>query len=185
MKQGNLVGRLLIRILEYRDLDFSRMLHNDDSTLLRLTDVEHVTELQQEEWFKTISSSSKCKRYTVLDAETERPIGVFRVDMIDPINKSCCVGLDIAPDMRGKGYAREIYSYFLNYYFLHCGFNRLYLAVLESNDVGKNLYASIGFKEEGLFREAIYRKGEYADLIWMGILRREFDEIKSRNSDDI
>mgnify|MGYP003950800219 FL=1 len=184
MKQGNLVGRLLIRILEHRDLDFARMLHNDDSTLLRLTDVEHVTELQQEQWFKSISTSKKCKRYTVLDAETERPIGVFRVDMIDLINKSCCVGLDIAPDMRCKGYAREIYSYFLNYYFLHCGFNRLYLAVLETNDVGKNLYASIGFKEEGLFREAVYRNGQYSDLIWMGILRRDFDETRKHNPNE-
>lgn len=181
MNNGNLVDRLLIRVLEHRDLDFARKLHNEDSTLLQLTDVEYVTELQQEQWFKTISSSKNCKRYTVLDAETESYIGVFRVDMIDPINKSCCVGLDIAPNKRGKGYAKEIYSYFLNYYFLHCGFNRLYLSVLETNDVGRNLYASIGFKEEGSAREAIYRDGEYADLICMSILRRDFDEIRKRN----
>ena len=174
MSQVNSVGRLLIRVMERQDLDFARRLHNDDSTLLQLSHVEHVSEVQQEAWFQTISTSKNSKRYTILDSGSGDFIGIFRVDNLDFVNSSVCVGLDIAPDKRGKSYAKEIYRYFLDYYFLHCGMHRIYLAVLATNDVARSLYIALGFQEEGIHREAIYRGGEYIDLIWMSILRGEF-----------
>jgi RimJ/RimL family protein N-acetyltransferase len=184
MSQGNRVGRLVIRVMERQDVDFARRLHNDDSTLLQLSDVEHVSETQQEAWFQSVSSSKKSKRYTILDAGSGDYIGIFRVDMLDLVNRNVCVGLDIAPEMRGKGYAKEIYRYFLDYYFLHFGMHRLYLAVLATNDVARSLYGALGFREEGVHREAIYRGGEYVNLIWMSILREEFDARRNNGTED-
>jgi RimJ/RimL family protein N-acetyltransferase len=179
--QGNRVGRLLIRVMERQDIEFARKLHNDDSTLLRLSDIEHISEVQQEAWFQSISTSKKSKRYTILDADSLKWIGIFRVDMIDLVNRSVCVGLDIAVEMRGKGYAKEIYRYFLDYYFLHAGMHRLYLAVLETNAIARNLYGELGFEEEGRHREAIYRDGKYVDLIWMSMLREKFDALVKKD----
>lgn len=172
---GNYVGRVVIRVMERQDLERSRKLHNDDSTLLQLSDIEHISETQQEAWFLSMSSSKKSRRYTILDARSGEFIGIFRVDMLDLVNKSVCVGLDIESNMRGKGYAKEIYGYFMDYFFLHFGMHRLYLAVLETNSLARSLYVDLGFQDEGVHRKAIFRGGKYVDLIWMSMLRNEFD----------
>ena len=54
---ANGTERLVIRLLERRDLEEVRCLHNHDETLLRLTDAWHVSETQQEGWFQAVSSS--------------------------------------------------------------------------------------------------------------------------------
>ena len=54
---GNGTERLVIRLIERRDMEEARLLHNDDQTLLNLTDISHVSEAQQEAWFQAISTS--------------------------------------------------------------------------------------------------------------------------------
>ena len=172
---GNRSGRLLIRVMEREDINAARILHNDESTLFNLSDVEHVSEAQQEAWFTSVSTSRKSKRYSIIEAASGDFVGVFRIDMLDLINRSVCVGLDIMHEKRGKGFSKEIYKYFLEYYFLQYGIHRVYLAVLETNSVARNLYAKLGFREEGVHRDAIFRHGKYVDLIWMSLLRHEFN----------
>ena len=173
--------RFSIRLMERQDIEAARLLHNDASTLLQLTNVEHVSEAQQEAWFHAMSTSKTSRRYTVHEAESGAFVGLFRVDHMDLINKSVCVGLDIVPEMRGRGYAKEIFRYFLDYYFMSMGMNRIYLAVLETNTIGRNLYRGLGFVEESVHREAIFRNGGYINLIWMSILRREYAESNGLN----
>ena len=36
------------------------------------------------------------------------------------------------------------------------------------------LYKKLGFKEEGIMREAFYRSGQWHDVHVMGILKREY-----------
>jgi RimJ/RimL family protein N-acetyltransferase len=168
---GNRTERLSIRILQDEDVEPARLLHNDDSTLLRLNDPQHVSQAQQEGWFQALSKSRTSRRYAVRETATGEFVGVFRIDEIDEINGSACVGLDITAEKRGNGYAPEIYGYFFDYFFEQRHLHRLYLAVLEINDVARNLYTKLGFTEEGRSREALFRDGAYRDLIWMSLLR--------------
>lgn len=176
-KQGNQEANLIIRVMEREDLESARQLHNDNSTLMNLSDPEYISELQQEAWFDSISRSSKSKRFSIYE-KSGKFVGLFRVDQIDLINKSACVGLDISAEMRGQGYAPLIYNYMMQYYFYQMGMNRLYLAVLDSNGIAKNLYQKLGFQVEGISRSAIFRNGKYIDLIWMSILSGEYFSLK-------
>ena len=178
-KQGNQAANLIIRVMEREDLGNTRKLHNDNSTLMNLSDPEYISELQQEAWFDSISRSKKTKRFSIYEKQGKF-VGLFRVDQIDLINKSACVGLDINAEMRGQGYAPLIYDYMMKYYFYQMGMNRLYLAVLDSNGIAKNLYQKLGFQVEGISRSAIFRDGKYIDLIWMSILSGEFALSKSK-----
>ena len=65
MCNQNGTKRLLISIMEKSDIEELRIFHNEDSTLLNLTDTNHISELQQEKWFTSISLSNTSKRYTV------------------------------------------------------------------------------------------------------------------------
>jgi len=163
-----------INVMGKSDIESARLLHNENSTLFQLSDPDYVSEIQQEEWFKGLSNSKKSKRFVIRFLDNNNFVGVFRVDMIDFVNKSACVGLDIVKPHRGKGYSKEIYSYFFDYYFNQLGFNRIYLATLLTNKVARGLYLKLGFVEEGRYRQAIYRSGKYRDLIWMSILKNEY-----------
>ena len=65
MNNKNGTDRLLIYIMEKSDIEELRIFHNEDSTLLNLTDINHISELQQEKWFSSLSLSNTSKRYTV------------------------------------------------------------------------------------------------------------------------
>lgn len=169
-----MLKKLNIRLLERHDIEFARCLHNENSVLMRLSDASHVSELQQEKWFETISLSCTKRRYVVVEKKTNEYVGIFRVDAIDMDNRSVCVGLDIDKNKRGQGYASEVYQYFLDYFFFQRGFHRIYLATLETNNVALSLYKKLGFEVEGRSKEAVFRDGKFLDLIWMSILRTNY-----------
>lgn len=165
--------RLYIRIMELKDIEDARILHNEESTLFKLNDINHISEESQLAWFKKISISSTSKRYVARLRENDEFVGVFRIDNIDQINRSALVGADIVPHHRGNGYAKEIFKYFFDYLFNQRGLHRLSLVTLETNKIALSLYEKLGFKIEGKQREAIYRDGRLLDLICMSILDNE------------
>ncbi|MNI65860.1 hypothetical protein D3C73_1213840 [compost metagenome] len=52
--------------------------------------------------------------------------------------------------------------------------NRLELEVYDYNERAYRCYTSCGFKEEGRFRQKIYKHGKYCDVIIMSILAEEY-----------
>lgn len=166
--------RLVIRIMEQTDIEEARLLHNDDSTLCRLTDVAHVTQEAQQAWFKAVSTSRGSRRYVARLREDSSFVGVFRIDRIDSWNRNALVGADVVPEYRGRGYASEMFGYFFDYLFNQCGLHRLGLVTLENNESALHLYRKLGFTEEGRERHAIFREGRYWDLVSMGILAEEW-----------
>jgi RimJ/RimL family protein N-acetyltransferase len=165
-------GDYLFRILEKKDIEWARLLHNDPEVLNMLTDTNFVNEYQQAAWFENLCLSSKSKRL-VIELNKEK-IGLIRLDEIDHINKSICVGLDIVRDYRGKGYGKNAFLLLLDYVFNELNMNRAWLLVAEFNERAYNLYKKIGFVEEGRQRERLYRFGKYYDYIMMSILKKEY-----------
>jgi RimJ/RimL family protein N-acetyltransferase/methionyl-tRNA formyltransferase len=174
----NGTDRLIIRLMEKRDLEELRLLHNEEMTLYRLTDIQHVSELQQNAWFDSMSASKSSRRYIARRRDTGDLVGIFRIDHLDFINRNCFVGCDIAPKHRGQGFATEFYRYILNYLFEQMGLHRVHLVALKENGPALNLYHKLGFKDEGLSRETIYRNGNWQDLISMGLLKSEWQSKK-------
>lgn len=171
---GNTYKGLRIRLLERQDLEAARRLHNDDSTLLWLTDIRHVSEPEQENWFDMLSRSRSTRRYSVHEEKSGNFAGLFRIDHLDLQNRCAMVGLDIVQGFRRRGYARKVFDYFFHYLFDEVGLNRLGLVTLDSNTPAIELYRKLGFQEEGRHREAIWRDGRYQDLLQFGLLRDEY-----------
>lgn len=169
---------LSYRLLEQRDLERARSLHNDESTLLQLTNIEHVSEKQQQRWFEALSISNSSRRYVVEHGQSF--VGVFRVDALDVHNRSVQVGLDIVQMFRGKRLSYPIYEHFFSYFFDQMGLNRIHLKVLETNECALHVYKKLGFIIEGRDRKAIFRNGDFRDYICMSILRDEWLKRSSR-----
>jgi RimJ/RimL family protein N-acetyltransferase len=176
---GNGTARLVIRLLERRDLEEARLLHNDDGTLSRLTDISHVSELQQEAWFQSMSTSRTSRRYVARLRSNDAFVGVFRIDRIDLSNRNAYVGADVVPTLRRNGYATEMFGYVLDYLFDQCALHRVALNTLNDNASALALYCKLGFVEEGRERQAIFRAGRFRDLVVMGLLADEWRKRRS------
>jgi len=165
--------RLTLRLIDAQDIEQVRELHNHPETLKWLSDTHFVTKMEQESWFKKISSSLTSRRYVVELCETKDLVGVFRLDDIDIENKSAHVGLDIAIDFRRKGIALETYEAMIPFLFEELQLNRLSLITLETNHPAISLYEKLGFMKEGTLRQAFYRETGYVNGLVYSKLRIE------------
>jgi len=164
------------RKLEEKDIEWARVLHNDPEVLKMLTDPREVSKEQQKSWFEGLQKSKSSERWVA--EHKGAPIGVIRIDHIDRNNNSVCIGLDIHKDFRGKGHAKPVYSMIFRHWFDKEKMNRLWLLVAKYNEVALNLYKKLGFKEEGVQRQGLFRDGKYHDYVMMSLLKKEYDELK-------
>lgn len=172
-----------IRPVQQDDLEKIRRLRNDETTFKNLTDARMISPAMQRAWFEALGTARDRAYFAVLkiDRDFTHPvftegalIGIIRTTEIDTVNRSVCVGADVAPEWRGRGYGTKIYKAFLRYLFQDLGYHRVWLLVLETNAVARKLYENVGFRVEGIQRRAIWRDGAWRDYVSMSILSDEF-----------
>ena len=77
----------------------------------------------------------------------------------------------------GKGYGREAVRLLVDYAFRHRNYRRVWLWVHADNERAIRAYLACGFVEEGRGREHMYSDGRYVDIVYMGVLRSEWQSI--------
>jgi RimJ/RimL family protein N-acetyltransferase len=77
-------------------------------------------------------------------------------------------------DEWNQGYGTETMTLLLQHCFNTLNLNRVFLQVYAQNERAKQAYKKAGFIEEGRLREAVYKHGNYDDLIVMSALRSEW-----------
>jgi len=163
------------RVIEKKDLEVLRKLHNDSSTFLNLLNINLADEEGQIEWWKNLYKNAGDKRYVICFAENpEKIIGRLRIQNINEAHNNCEVGLDIIHEYRGQGFGVKSYEMVLEFLFQHFNMNMVYLKVADFNPKAKMLYEKVGFKETGRLPKFFYRHGKYWDYIIMSILRSSF-----------
>jgi RimJ/RimL family protein N-acetyltransferase len=80
----------------------------------------------------------------------------------------------------GQGNGKQALRLLIKKVFEDFGAHRLWLDVFESNHRAQHVYRSLGFQQEGILREAIYRDGKYHSLLLMSLLDREYQASSNR-----
>jgi RimJ/RimL family protein N-acetyltransferase len=63
----------------------------------------------------------------------------------------------------------------MNYAFNELRLNRLETTIIANNQRSLNLFMNkCGWRQEGILRKWYFRKGEFVDKIFLGILKEEF-----------
>ncbi|KAH8832524.1 acyl-CoA N-acyltransferase [Flagelloscypha sp. PMI_526] len=94
-------------------------------------------------------------------------------------NRKGWFGIVVLPQFWGRGYASQVITWLLEYAFDNLGYHRMGLHVFSGNMRAVELYRRLGFKEEGRVRETLYCDGKWQDEILMGLLEREWREMKA------
>ena len=172
-------GDFYIRLIEKEDLERIRIHRNDYETWVNLTDTNLIYKEQQEVWYQKLIQD-RTKKYFMVYVwmnDTEFPlsiqesVGIIRIDEIDYINRSARVGCDIFKQYRNKGYGKGTMNLVVKYCFEFLNMHRLWLLVAEYNLSAIKVYKVVGFKEEGLQKSALFRKGIYHDYVSMSIIK--------------
>ena len=79
------------------------------------------------------------------------------------------------PAYVGRGYGTEAIHLLLRWAFQVLNYRRVYLTTASNNPRAIRAYEKCGFVHEGRLRDHIYASGEYADLIYMGMMRSEWE----------
>ena len=80
---------------------------------------------------------------------------------------------------RGKGHAQEGVRLLVEYLFAGYPVERVSAFTDEGNKPAQRVMESVGFRREGSLRRAMFRDGEWRDVILYGILRPEVGEQNS------
>jgi len=137
-------------------------------------------------WFDRVAKDASQRFYVIealikagtQDTKLDPPIliGTTSLLHIDWRNRTAEYGRFLIglPEYRGGGYGKEAEYLLMNYAFNHLNLNKVWGDVIVGNDVVLNLHRQTGFKKEGLLRQQIFKNGEYADVLRIGLLAEEF-----------
>lgn len=75
----------------------------------------------------------------------------------------------------GKGLGQSITQAMIDYGFDQLNLHRIELEVLANNARAIHIYEKLGFRREGIQRDAQFRDGQYIDVIFMALLEHERD----------
>ncbi|MBQ9016037.1 MAG: GNAT family N-acetyltransferase [Firmicutes bacterium] len=167
---------ILIREVKFRDYEYFAEWEKDPEVTAYLSfDEDRSYEDVVNEAIRDKNDDTKMD-LTIVDKRTDQPIGRILVTRIDRHSDS----LDVTKlyigekELRGKGLGEEIMRLLLAYFFTFMHMERVSLDYYTGNKNAQNLYEKLGFKAEGIARNATKKNGRYYDLNLMSMLRSEF-----------
>jgi aminoglycoside 6'-N-acetyltransferase len=84
------------------------------------------------------------------------------------------IGFGIAkPEARGNGFAKEALKLLVGYLFEGYPVERIIAFTDQENLPAQRVMERVGFQREGTLRRAMFRGGQWQDMVIYGILRRE------------
>lgn len=187
MFRKNLLKGRNIRLTSVKesDLQIFEQWYNDLS-FLRVYDTVAAFPRNEEElkyMIKKVTQSNDSFIFAVRDIENDKFIGVTGFENIQWNNGVAVIYIGIGDDeYRGKGIGKEALALTMNFGFQELNLHRIQLNVLSYNKPAINLYEKLGFKREGTYREFVHRDGKRDDMYLYGILRYEWEAVKSDNN---
>lgn len=126
--------------------------------------------------YVTYSLDQAKLQFTITEKPEGKPIGRIYLSRIDTHDDSLDVTrIYIAdPAKRGKGYGEEALRLILEYAFINLHMERVTIDHFEANKIAASLYEKVGFKNEGLMRNAGKKNGKYINLQLKSMLRAEY-----------
>ncbi|PJF44099.1 MAG: N-acetyltransferase [Phototrophicales bacterium] len=137
---------------------------------IRLVNTEQKQQRLKQFW------ENKNFSFAIRTIAEDRYIGIASLDAPDWRNRKTMLGVTIG-DKRywGQGYGSDTVQIMLRYAFLELNLHRVHLGVFSYNTRAIRAYEKIGFVHEGARREALFRDGQYHDMLIMSILRHEWE----------
>lgn len=172
--------RVYLRALEIDDYKKSIKWRHDDDIWSSVVGPKYfVSSEYEKKWIEnTIINSDKNLKLAICLKENDEYIGNIYLTDIDWKNKNAEYAIMIGEKKYwGKGLGQEAIMLIVIHAFLEMGLIRIQSRYLTSNIASIKAAQKCGFKQEGILRRAIFKKGIYQDIQIMSIIREDFDKL--------
>lgn len=167
-----------LRELERKDLSAINTWRNQPELIAQLgAPFRYINPEVDSRWFDSyMANRGSCVRCVIVTAEEpDQIIGLVSLTNIDQMNQSAVLHIMIGDAANhGKGVGSFAVCAMLRHAFLNMNLHRIELKVLASNERARHVYEKCGFSREGIIRKAIYKNGEFVDMLLYGILKDEY-----------
>ena len=177
--------RVRLRGAERSDLEKFVTWINDPEVTAGLTLFLPMSSVDEEKWFEHAMQRPQDEKPLVIDMKDGtdwRLIGNSSFFEFDWVARSAEVGIMIGDKTTwNQGYGSEVMRLLLRHGFGSLNLNRIYLRVYAENKRAIRTYEKVGFVHEGRMRQAVYKNGCYSDVLYMSVLREEWDALMKEN----
>lgn len=135
---------------------------------------------QFDQHLQNISQASNAVHYAVVEQVTGRALGTLSLMRIDPQNGSIEVGFVAwSPALKQTRMATEAHYLLMAYAIDGLGYRRYEWKCDTHNAPSQAAARRLGFRYEGIFRQALVYKGRSRDTAWFSITDQEWPDLKA------
>lgn len=165
--------KITLRELDRSDLPLINRWRNDPSLVAMLGgSFRHVCMAVDEKWYDHYIANRAGNVRLAITVANGSIVGAVYLLSIDWLNRDAEFAIWIgAVASRGMRIGEAATRLMLAHAFGDLNLNRVHLSVLAHNEPAIRLYRKVGFVEEGVQRQAVFKGGEYRDLVLMAMLR--------------
>lgn len=171
-------NRVRLRAVEHKDLPLFVAWLNDPEVTQGLTVYLPLSNAHEEKWFENMIDRPMDEQPMVIEVlqdDSWRPVGNCGFHNLDWRCKSAEVGIFIGEkEMWNQGFGSEAMRLLLMHGFETLNLNRIALDVYATNPRAIRSYEKVGFQLEGRKRQAMFKAGQYIDILLMSVLRSEW-----------
>lgn len=166
-----------LRALERADVPRLLGWINDQAVLHYLKIRGMFTEEQEEDWLEKTRESTTDMILGIERKEDRRLVGTTGLHGISSVDRHAEYGIMLGDrTCWGQGLGTAAGRLIIDYGFNRLNLHRIFLEVLEFNPRGTKSYENLGFVHEGRMRQHEWKDGSFHDMLFMGLLRDEFNE---------
>lgn len=142
-----------------------------------------VSRHEQEKWMESFKNTDRNIKLMV-ELENGKTIGMVMLTGIDWKNRVALLEYKIsAPvEYRIKGDIYDAADGMLSYAFNELGLNCVTATVMLENKFSLKLVKKLGFVQEGVMRQRVYKNGEFKDQAEFSLLRDEYYSLRNKDN---
>jgi diamine N-acetyltransferase len=183
-KQEILTGRrVYLRPFSRDDLPYIQKWSNDAELRKLIGEVAPMSKAETEKWYQKLLDDKDRMWFVIVLKKGDQVIGeAGLLRMFRPWRSTDMTIIIGEKDSWGKGYGTDVGQLLLDYAFRRLDFHRISVGVVGFNKRALRFWESLGFKKEGVERDAHYYDNEYCDGIMMSILEGEFSKCSATSA---
>ncbi len=171
MKDINLID------LTYQDIELVRKWRNSEEVARYMYSENHISEEQQQNWFKKISSETNSK-YWLIEFDGKK-LGLASITGIDKTLSSCYWAFYLGDlSVRGAGIGAKVEFNVIEFVFNELKLNKLRCEVFVSNDKVIKMHEKFGFRREAYYREHCIKGNQKLDVVGLALLESDWKVYK-------
>ncbi len=165
---------VMLRALDKTDIDgdYLQWFNNPEVVKYNSHGRFPMTRDSLEKYIESTESNPSLLVLAVILLDMEKHVGNISLQNINWVDRSAEIAFILGDaNLMGKGIMFRAGGLLIRHAFNQLNLRRVYCGTLDSNDGMKKLAIKLGMQEEGRRREAVYKSGEYVDVLEYGLLR--------------